>query len=430
MRSVSFRHILKQSGFLLSGHTLAALFALFFRIALTRLIDPFQLGLLFLTISIGTALSLFIDVRIEESLIQFVTRHLKENEKKSALGTIWLGYSIDFSLGVVIFLFLFFLSPWIGNVVFREISLVWMLRTYAFVLLIQTVNGTSDALLQIFQKYRKLSFLNGLRGFFQLIFPILFIKRGLPGILQGLILASIFSTLLTTYFSYQLLQEHFSNLKPQLRGRLRELFPFASHTTLSTTLKSINQYLGVLLVGFFRGPVDVSYYQIGMTFFSLFSMLTTSMNQVVYPMLTRLWNESLYTEYRKLLKHLTYFYASLFIPFSLFLFLAAEWLIEFFFGTTYLSAAIIIRFAVWGVLSIQMIAWVRPFALSVNRPQFSTRYNFLVTLLFLLLYPPLMHSYGLGGVAMGYSITWFITALCWLLTAFRFLSSVKGALPK
>jgi len=377
-------------------------------IAMVRILKPHGNGLVVLTITICNFISLFIDLRFGEALIKYVNEFMDAGKKSQAKAIVYMGYLIDFSLGIACFLIIIGLRFVISRL-YDEPVLSKMLHIYAFMLLIGTVNTTSINLFQCFRKFYWISFQN---VFYKLldaafILSILYFAPKPVNIIYGYFGSSVLITIIISIKALKTINDNFKGIKPSWQNvPVKNLILFTLHTTYSSTVKSLSRWMDTLLLGYFlKDPRYITYYKNGLSIGGLMGILTDPIYRVVYPVIVKLKNANDFLTIKKIALKVTVFGLVVLVPSAaVFIYLTPQLLDIVYKGLSNTSYEVI-KIIIWVQVINCSLAWQRAVYLAFGRADIGSKVGTLGFITFLVLLIILIPRYSITGAAWAYLAT-------------------------
>lgn len=406
----------KNASWLFSGNVAVGFIGFLQAIIVARALGVKEFGLLNLVIVYVTMVNLFVDFRVWETVVKYLTEFWARQEREKALGIVKLSYSIDFITGVLAFSLTVITSGSAATYILREPEAAGLVSLFALTLIISTVDGTSQAILRVFDKFQWLSFCQVVVSGCKLIFVVLFLILGfgLQGVLYAYLLAATVGALLFNLKAFKLIfekmEEHWwkGNIRV-IREKYKEIAVFLWNTNLNAFFKmSINQ-LNSLILGYLRGSKEVGYYSLALSFSKLFGLLSTPFHEAIYPQIASMWAKRKLDELKRLLIESTKLMATLSTFLLLSLIVMGYWLILWFAGKVYTPAYFPMVFICIGATFSRIFFWQRAAILSVGRPEVPTYVGLLLVFIQILLSLLLVPVWGALGSAFILMILHFIS---------------------
>ncbi len=398
--------LIKHTGHLFLSNTSVAVISFVINLMIVRTLGAHNNGLIVLTITISSMISLFIDLRFGETLIKYIGDFISQDRKDLALGMIHIGYLIDFFLGILSCSILFFGRQFLADC-FHQPELKKLLLIYATMLLIITVNTTSTNLFQAFREFTWVSIQTVMTKVFDLIAVCIALScnTGAVGILYGYLISSVLFTIIISIQAYRYKRKVFAGIKASWRDiPFREIFHFTFHTTFASTLKSLNRYMDVLILGYFKDPRVVTYYKNGLGLAGIFGMVSDPIYKVLFPVMVALRNARDTKTIKKIAKKVIFFSLLLGIPAGLFISWIAPYLIGWLYHGVSDPSVIVLRIAIWVQVINLMLCWQRPICLAYGRSDIGSKVGFFSFILFICLLWILVPLYAHVGAVIAYAV--------------------------
>ncbi len=400
------KELIKHSGIMYASNFISLFFRFLLVFLLARAIGPSKYGLIQLAISVAGFISLLIDIRIGEAVVKFTTDYLVSGDKQKASAVIILGYIVDFVLGLISFLIIFSTAGLISNYILHQSQELFLIRIYAFAVLVSIINGTSMAVLQTFKKFNLIGIFTIVHSFFYFLLPVLFIQYGLLKIMSGYVFSATIGAVMINIFAGIILIQEFKNTGFYpfwLIGP--KIFRFSIQTFLSVTFKSAQRYIDVLILGFFKNPAAVGYYKIALSYTGVLGIIASPIGLVVYPTLSSLWSQKNIDVFKRLIKKISRIMAIITIPLSFAMILFAPLLLRLTVKEQFIPAIPAIYIVIWVSLFTNIAAWLRSAVLAIGKPEISTKANLYMVILLVVLSILLIPAFSYIGSAIVYLIS-------------------------
>jgi len=402
--------LLHNASWLLGGKTLSGIFAALEVVILARMLGVNNYGLLVLIVAYVDILDNIFDFRVWETATKYIGTYLTEGEEEKVLSVIKLSYLINIISGLVA-LFITLITAKLAQKYFINSPEAYsFICIYAFSILFNTANYTSDAILRIFDKFKSIAFVSAFYNFFKLaaVVVILYFGMGIREILFSYVTASLIALVIRMILVSKTLSEHRlgswwnSNLAP-IKDKWKEISWFLGNTHIAGTLRMANdEYLGVLLLGYWSGKDAVAYYKVAKSFVKLMLRIEDPLYETIYPELVRFSKLNAFQD----LKHLILFaikkLMKVMIPVTVLVLIFASQIINVVFGAEYLEAVNALRVVTIAGLISLLIFWVNPVLLSFGRPGTRNILDIMTVISFILLLYLLVPKYSYMGAAIAF----------------------------
>lgn len=421
--------LIKNSSWLAFGGLGSSCFQFIQSLIVARSLGVENFGILALIITYVSMLDQLVDFRIRETVIKYVSGFDSRGEKTMAQATIKLCYSLDAITGIVAFALVITTSSLVANYLVHQPDVYLIINLYALSLLISTVNGTSSALLQVYNKFSWLSIqgisLAGSR--LGIVIAVLSVNPTVKGVVWAFILSELIGGISINLLALKVLRkEKFNDWKGAkislLKGRLKEIRNFLLTTNLHTFLGTFTKNMDIMFLGYFRGPTETGYYKIAKSFAQLLTYIFDPICKAIYPELARIWSKGNKEDFLKLVKQTTMFLAGILFPICALLMVIIPRVISNFVGTDYLPAANAARILLIGLLFAGIFAWLRPAFLSIGRADIPMFYNIGVVFCQVILSILLVPMFGYIGSSMVQS---FLYVFAYTLLLLHFLKLIN-----
>lgn len=341
---------------------------------IARTLGAGQFGVLTLVLAAVRMANQFVDFRVWETTIKYLSEFLAKDDRARALAIVKGSYVLDFLTGVLAFGIAYLLAPVAARYIIKEPTSDGLVRLYAFVLLIATTEGTSSAILRVFGRFRWLS---GYRivlslGQLILVWIALSFEHTPRVVLLGYLFAHLLAAGIVTWFALRVIREQMGGSISQarlsvLQDRTREIVGLLFQTNLTTFLRISITSLDEILLGYFWNPVAVGQYRLAKNLVQPLGKLNAPMYEVVYPEVINLWGTVERRSFNRYINRVTLVMGSILVPVALGICVLAPWLLKLFGGPEYLSASTALRVMVICEAIQLSPVWVRPAAVSMGK---------------------------------------------------------------
>jgi O-antigen/teichoic acid export membrane protein len=309
--SVETRGLAKDTAMLSIGKA-ATVVGMTTQVALiTHVLGLTKYGVFALTVSFVALVDKFFDVDVTKAALAFGARSLRGDPTRLA-GVFQLSYLIDGLLGIVGFTVVAIASPFVGPwLVGDQGTLLFLL--YGFTLLASTVDGSSQALLQLLDRYSLLTGLVVLREALRVVLVVaaLLTFHSLVAVMIALVLQDALVGLTGTYLAVRAFRKRFranSLLHSQVRGTRpirRDMLGMVFQTNIIGYGRLTEAQLPALIVGAFAGPLEAGIFKLGMAGAAAIGQVSDPAWNAVMPRLARLWSDARIADVRRLVRQAT-----------------------------------------------------------------------------------------------------------------------------
>lgn len=418
---IIFRRIISNSGWLFSANTISMGLALVQGIIIARLLGVEQYGILTLIITFTATVNQFVDSRVWETAIKFVTQFREQADPAKATAVIKLCYLIDAVTAGLAFVVIFLTAGLAAHLFVKDDSTAGLIQLYAFSLIIAIPFGTSSALLRISDRFDWLAYQGVGEAAIRLIGAIIVaaIGGGLLGILLAYLVARMAGVLALVILGHrgtkQVLQLTSWGDAPLhlLKGNYRRILKFVLFSNLGATSRLITSRADLLFLGWFAVPSEVGLYKLGKTLAAPLGMLFNPVYMSVYPELSKLVGQANFHQIKALVRRLSRTIVVMIIPLCLFATFFMAWFIPIAFGVEYQDSVILTQIMVWNVVWTPLI-WLPGLLLSTERTRLFAGLNWLDALSYLILlvlFVPVLGALGAAIATLLRFVLWTLAAL-------------------
>lgn len=231
-------------------------------VALARLLEPDEYGLLYLAISVFGTIMLFSKLGIAKSAARYIAEY-KETDPGQLRHILRFGIILNFGTITLVCVVLLVTYEYIAQLI-GEPALAPFLLFGVFFIALGTILAFVRVSLQGFEAIEATATLRIIDRGSRLVFTLglLVLGYGAIGALVGYILAYLLTVLVGVVYLYRRYYRDFSTgvVEAGLKRRIAE---YAVPLTVTNTADVLDKRIDTILVGFFIGPVAVAYYTIG-----------------------------------------------------------------------------------------------------------------------------------------------------------------------
>ena len=365
-----------NASWLFGGNTFSSIFAAIETIVLARMLGINDYGLFALLIAYIGFINTFFDLRVWEAATKYIGTFWENGQRDKTLSMIKLSYTVDIASGILAFCFAVLTANIANKYIMKSPQAYILVYIYALSLLIDTANSTSDSILRVFNAFKKIAFINSFQTFFRvaLVTSILFIGFGVKGVLISYVAASFLGFSIRIWAVSKTLNEHklvgwwkakFSSIRDEWKG----ITWFLGNTSFTGTLRIANDnFIGILLLGYFSGKDAAAYYKIARTIVKLMTRFSDSLHQAMFPELVKFSSINAMKEFQSLIKYSLKTLLKFTLPIAIFTLIFTEQIINIVFGSKYLPALTTLRVMTIAIIVYQLTFWVNSALLAMGKP--------------------------------------------------------------
>ena len=389
------RFILTGSIILTLSNVSVRLLSYLFRVAMGRLLSPYEYGILNLALPLQFMIILLTSAGIAPSIAKFVSDAEKNREMLDILtASVVYYYTIGgLFLGAVFFI----LSGPLGILVFGDANAVLPLRLSALAMPFGIVVSVFTG---IFQGMRKAHFMSGVLLFEQVlrvVFAVFLVVLGLGA--AGGIAGSTLGFIVAVPFSLVL----FKTLNLELGGRnytvFKEVFWFSVPTSITALSSFILAYADILFIGYFMSPADVGIYSAASPASRLIFAFTMALYAVLIPTVSQASAKGGNAAVKKYFRIALLGLAAVVLPATIFSLLFSKQIVTLLFTDIYLSAAPAFEILVIGAAFLSLFMINSGIFQGLGRPGTPMKILLIFASLDILMNLIFIPGYGIEGAA-------------------------------
>jgi O-antigen/teichoic acid export membrane protein len=425
------KDITKNFSWIFGAQGITSLMSFMKGIILARALGVELFGIYGITVSIVLTINQFVDFRIGETIIRYLSKYLSKKDSDKSLSITKLCYIVDFSTGIVAFIILTGISSLTAAFFLKNPELNNLIILFALTLVISTVNTSSESVLYVFNKFQKASVLSCIYSVMEIGFIsiALVFDNSIKNVFIAIIIAKVFYSSFLNIIAYQTFKRNigksfFYGKVKSLKNEFKEIFFFAFNTSLTSFLKMFATNVDVLLLGYIRNPYEVGIYKIAISIIGALYMPVVSLIKVLYPELSKLISDKKYRQF----KTLSLYSIAGSTIYGLILVLSLWFIIDkviiLLYGTEYLHAQYLFKIMSVGIVFGLMLSISRPILLSVYDAITNNVSLFSMGFIWIALGIFMITRYGYNGAAITYSAGIFIGSLYSIQKAIRVINGI------
>lgn len=372
-----FNRLLRNGSKLFTGSSVVTIIQFLQVVLLTRFLKTDGYGSYVSLVALVMLVNQFFDVRVSEMAVKFGAEFLVKKDLQRLAAVIKLSYLIDLTTGALAFFVMTVGAGWASNNILHDPGLKSLVQLYTLTLFISTVDNTSSAVLRITDHFGWSSIyaisMAGLE--FGLMSLFLVKGLGLPGVIIAHVAKDSVSAIINLGLAWKAISPavDLEGFKKSSIRLLRNYYPAITKQIFSTNFIAYARMMAakadVLILAYFRSPMEVGFYKIAMQLSGMVLRVTDPLFVAVLPDLTRLWTQGAVVRFRGLLKKATIIAASILVPAGIAISLLRLPIISILFGTEFAPAGDIVLIAVWGFVIAGVFFWLWPAFLSIGRSE-------------------------------------------------------------
>ena len=371
-------------------------------------------GELAIIISTSGIIASLLTARSGEAVTRFFVREKTNGNMQNAKLIVLTGLSIDFVLGLFVFLFFYMLSDIIASRFLNRPELSFTVWIYGFITLSTFIRGSMVGYFQSHEYFRVLNSIQVLEAVLKVSFLLIafFMLQhvNINYIIYSYIMASFFVTLfIITIFTIRFLKEFRSIQIEKNRELIKEYISFNMKTFLSTTLKAGNNNIDNLILGYFTDTKTVGIYQALKNILAPVNFVATPFSMMTVSKLTKLYSQKKYKEFKNLIKIITFKIVQIASVISILLYFALPYILDILKIENNNYEIVFFMLIIYTLLIVSMW-WSRIFATIVN-PMMSVYGGIYILIHNLLITTLLTYLFGFYGLVSSFIIIYFIISI-------------------
>jgi O-antigen/teichoic acid export membrane protein len=402
-------------------------------LCLGRYLGTAEFGLFSLCLSACTLTFNLVELRLNETIIRYVTQYWEANDAKGTLSVIHACLILDVITGIVAFMVLLGLSPWLQEHFLRDTRGVTILCLCGLSVFFGKVGSVAAVgVLRVFDKYKWVSIASMIGAAVKLLSVLIgiYLRVDLVILLILAVVCSLATNIFLVFVSFACLKKKI-NLKltnidaTAVLSRFKEMRKFITTNYFISILEVGFKDLDMVMLGWLSSKEVAGVYKIAKTFVALVAQVTDPVVFVLLPEFSKLYINAKFRECASLIKRLTMGLGII----SFFSFLISFWavpnLIILFLGESYGASGVIFQSMSWWIPIVMPLMWAHSLSCAANKPNLYLFSSMAGNLLGVVLYISLIPRFGGFGASVTYAIVISITSILAASSSWRCCISKK-----
>jgi len=339
---------------------------------IARWLGPGGYGVLALLNAYTSFVYLLLDARAWESVTRYLPECRTRECKNDALSLVGFCFLVEVSCAVVAFAILAATAMGGGARVIGQPSGSSLLMLCAISSLMSAGEGTLRAILRVLGRFQEQAVIDITVGVTRLALVVIVLATGheVTGVLVACLVAALLSSVSRAVQVHSALVCEFGS---PLRFRFRRtgvrylnISSLMLITSLTATLKAASDHLGEILLGYFRGPIEVGVYRMGKILLRALALVGGPAYETLYPKLVAAAGRGcvdIAGDVRRVSWSLLIIGGAI----SIILCLLAPLVIPVLTGSGFESSVEVLRIVVWGDLLFLCFVWAHPLIVALDR---------------------------------------------------------------
>ncbi|PIN90896.1 hypothetical protein COU60_00950 [Candidatus Pacearchaeota archaeon CG10_big_fil_rev_8_21_14_0_10_34_76] len=426
--NIALRFIAKSSFIVFIGIILSKVLTYAYRIVVARYFGPEVYGLLALALMVVGWFGAFSSLGLPQGLLRFIPlyRGQKEDKKINFIYRISLG--IVFLTGLISAIIVYTLSDAISIYLFKNASLSIFLKIFSIMLPLSLISNVFLSVLQAFEEVGWFSFINNiLQNTLKVLSLLIFIFLGFNS--KGVALSYLVSVLGIMIFTFIIIRKKIPILSNKLKlgNKKKILIDFFSYSwpaMFSGMIASVFFWIDTFFIGFFLTVGDVGIYNAAIPIAMLLTFAPQMFLQLFLPLITREYGEKNLDVIKALSKQVNKWIAMINIPLFFLTLVFPGVIINFLFGSDYLSGTLALQILSAGMLvysfssiSNNLISMTGRSKVIMTTLIFTGILNAILNFLFI-------PRFGINGAAFSTSLSYICLAVIYTYNAHKYTSII------
>ncbi len=261
-----------------------------------RWLGPRGLGLATLLVAYAGGLFTFVGFRSSEASLKYLGEYAARNEPEYARGTAKLTYAADLAVGVVALALLALTSGWAERRVIHSPDLRGMLLLAGVGYLVSSTATTSESILLTLRRFKPLAWVQVSAALVRacLVLVLVDAGKGVRGVIVGTVVGLALEGVMTTLLAAFEVRRTWCGSWRAARldaspGQRRAIVRFLLWSNYGSFVGLVAKKMDTVIIGFFRGPVDVGYYRLARSLTSLAGSVVGPLQSAIFPRFAALW---------------------------------------------------------------------------------------------------------------------------------------------
>lgn len=407
--------IAKGAGFIFAGFFVSKILALFYRVILTRFLEPAGIGIFSMGLAVLGIMTVFAGLGLYQGVLHFIAVYDGRNKKEKVKGTILGGIKMQIAGSCLFCVAMFLLAEPIALYFFKQPELVLVLQVLSFTIPFQIVTSNLMIITQAFKKIKyKVLLRNLVENILKLVLTasLLFLGMGVLGAAAGLALSSAVIFVAALYVVNKKVYRIFdSKQRPEynfseLAGYSWPLFAVGFFSIVMSTADTIS--LGILSTAYNTGIYSVAFPTA-----EILSLPSFALISLFLPVATGLYARKKMGELSKTYKTVVRWVFSATMPCMLFTVIFSADILSTIFGSVYAQGAAALAVLAIGIFAESVLGPVSSMLECIAKTKLVLLNTVIASVLNVLLNFALIPLFGIAGAAIATAMSFF----CWNLLA-------------
>ena len=415
MTSKSYSERLAKGAVIIFVFTLLANFIGYLvRFFLTRQLNVADYGLFYSLLSFVSLFIIFSDPGFGSALVKFIPEFLAKKDYSKLKSLVAFIFGIRFVLSLSVAVLIFSFSDYFALNLFHSLDVSPLIKIFSLFFFIDSFISFETTFFTGFQRpfhFSSIPFLKNLT-FFLLLLLIT------PLNIEKTIYAFLFSSFMVSTF---FLPSVFWTLKKNLKWKVKKIkitrkfiktiTSFAIPVFFGAIAYSIIGYTDTIMLTFFRSLEEVGYYQVALPTSRLLWVIVFSLTTLLFPMSSELWASNKKHILSKGLTIITKISFMIMVPAVLITIAFARFILDIFFGATYITATACLQILSLAALFFLIRAIFSSVLVGIGQPIVNTKVGIFMAIFNVIANLILIPIYGIVGAAAATTTSFLFGAI-------------------
>src|SRR3989442_3198902 len=420
------RRWLKAAGQLSLAAWASTVVAFLATIVAARALGPAGYGTVVLATAITAGIATFLDLSLEEAVVHHGAKAILAGDYGGLRSLLRTSLKLDIAVGVIVAALLAVFAAPLAHAVSKDALAPVLIQLGAIQTLISTIDTTTGASLLVVGRPQLRAFTLRASAVFRLAGTVVAVQLGGPeAVMIAYVLAALVGSAVQCVLAWRVAWRHWRRRSPQLGASpasARRLFSFGMHTSVSTSLASMQEYMFPVVLGALSGEAAVGIFRIALFPVTVADTVGGPLRLLVLPQQARMAAQARYRDLLRAMKAYTGVGLALGVPGCVAGWFALPWLIPHLYSGEFEGAVTPARILLIAALCHFAVGWSKSFYGAIGLPEFRS----VITLFLVVINLSLLFAFGREGgtgAAVALSIGTVAASLTFVATAYRVLSN-------
>jgi O-antigen/teichoic acid export membrane protein len=385
-------------------------------IVAARALGPNDYGLVALAIATATFVATFLDLTLEEGVVHHGFRAITGGDIGALRSLLRAAFLFDLGIGLVLAALVVGFAGPMADVASGGRLDPGLIQLAALMTLATTVNGTTGSVLLLAGRPDLRALIMAATNLARLMAVLAAVQLGGPAHVVGAYaLAAVIGAVVQGLTAWRVGWREWTGAKTTRSARawIRPLATFGMHSSLTSSVVSMEKSLVLILLGAIVGPSAAGIFNVALLPVGVMALATEPIRLVLYPEQARLAARG---EVRSLRRTMTWYSAiglALGIPCAIAGWFVLPWLIPMLFSDQFDGAVEPARILLPAAVCFLALGWSKTVPAAIGKPQVRTAVSALSAVVMLTLTAVLAPRYESSGAAIAYTAAAVCVSVVW-----------------